>query len=245
MQLAVPIYFPLTATREALLLGDSPPSRGVYWNPNRFSDFILQLGQPVWRLRFQTPRPFLRLTMAMLKRILLILALGGALTCAAQNPSPVSPTTSSRPSEASIKQLLEVAQSHKLVDAVMGQMDNLMQQTIAQATRGQQVPPKIQKDIDQRHGEMMALMKELLDWKKLEPIYVRIYQKTFTQQEIDGMIAFYKTSAGQAVISKMPAAMQNTMDEMQGLMAPVMEKMQRMQQEVAAGIKAESKNKGG
>ena len=88
-------------------------------------------------------------------------------------------------------------------------------------------------------------MKELLDWKKLEPIYVRIYQKTFTQQEIDGMIAFYKTSAGQAVISKMPAAMQNTMDEMQGLMAPVMEKMQRMQQEVAAGIKAESKNKGG
>ena len=90
----------------------------------------------------------------------------------------------------------------------------------------------------------MALMKELLDWKKLEPIYVRIYQKTFTQQEIDGMIAFYKTSAGQAVISKMPAAMQNTMDEMQGLMAPVMEKMQRMQQEVAAGDKGREQEQG-
>ncbi len=181
----------------------------------------------------------------MLKRILLILALGGSLSHAAENSSPGSPGPSTGPSEASIKQLLEVAQAHKLIDSVMAQMDNLMQQTITQATRGQQVPPKVQKDIDQRRGEMLALMKELLDWKKLEPMYVRVYQKTFTQQEVDGMIAFYKTPAGQAVMSKMPVAMQNTMDEMQGLMAPVMEKMQRMQQEVVAELKAENKNKGG
>ena len=127
----------------------------------------------------------------------------------------------------------------------MAQMDNLMQQTIAEATKGQQIPPKVQKDIDQRRSEMMALMKDLLDWKKLEPMYVRIYQKTFTQQEVDGMIAFYKTPAGQAVMSKMPAAMQNTIDEMQQLMGPVMEKMQRLQQDVVAEMKAESKKKGG
>jgi len=120
-----------------------------------------------------------------------------------------------------------------------------MQQTIAQATKGQQIPPKVQKDIDQRRGEMLAMMKDLLDWKKLEPMYVRIYQKTFTQSEVDGMIAFYKTPAGQAVMSKMPAAMQNTMDEMQQLMGPVMEKMQRLQQDVVAAMRAESKNKGG
>ena len=89
------------------------------------------------------------------------------------------------------------------------------------------------------------MMKELLDWKKLEPMYVRIYQKTFTQPEVDGMIAFYKTPAGQAVMSKMPAAMQNTIDEMQSAMGPVMQKMQQMQQDVVAEIKAENKNKGG
>jgi len=138
-----------------------------------------------------------------------------------------------------------VAQARKLVDSVMAQMDNLMQQTIAQATRGQKIPAKVQKDIDQQRAEMVTMMKELLDWPKLEPMYVRIYQKTFSQQEIDGMIAFYKTPAGQAVISKMPTAMQNTMDEMQQLMGPVMQRMQKMQQDVVAGMKAESKNKGG
>jgi len=43
------------------------------------------------------------------------------------------------PTEASVKQLLEVAQTHKLVDSVMKQMDILMLQAIAQATKGQSV----------------------------------------------------------------------------------------------------------
>jgi uncharacterized protein len=181
----------------------------------------------------------------MIKRIVPIILLCGSIAIAADNPSPSSSPPSNPPSEASIKQLLEVAQARKLIDSVMAQMENLMQKSIAQVTQGQTIPPKVQKDVDQRRAEMVAMMKELLDWTKLEPMYVRIYQKTFNQQEIDGMIAFYKTPAGQAVITKMPAAMQNTMDEMQQLMGPVMQKMQRTQQDVAAEMKAESKNKGG
>ena len=180
----------------------------------------------------------------MFRRILPLLLLCGSIALAADNSSP-TPAPSNPPSEASVKQLLEVAQARKLIDSVMKQMDNLMQQSIAQATQGQKIPPKVQKDIDAQSGEMMTMMKDLLDWKKLEPMYVRVYQKTFSQQEVDGMIAFYKTPAGQAVIGKMPAVMQNTIEEMQQLMGPVMQKMQKMQQDVVAKMKAESKNKGG
>jgi hypothetical protein len=191
----------------------------------------------------------------MITRILLMASVCVFLVQAAKSAPPAaptptatpasSPTPAATPSEASIKQLLEVAQSHKLIDSVMSQMDNLMEQTIAQATKGQQVSAKVQKDIDRRRVELAGIMKELLDWKKLEPMYVRIYQKTFTQPEVDGMIAFYKSPAGQAVITKMPSALQTTMDEMQGTMGPVMQKMQQMQQDVVAEIKAENKNKGG
>jgi len=59
----------------------------------------------------------------MLKRILLILALAGSLANAAENSPPNPPGGSTAPSEASIKQLLEVAQAHKLIDSVMAQMD--------------------------------------------------------------------------------------------------------------------------
>jgi hypothetical protein len=181
----------------------------------------------------------------MLKRIFLILTLCGSAVYGANEPSAAASPAGNPPSEESIKQLLELTQAQKLIDSVMAQMDELMKQTIAQATRGQEVPPKVQKEIDQRQAEVVGLMKELLDWKKLEPMYVRIYQKTFSQQEVDGMIAFHKTPIGQALIAKMPAVMQNTMNEMQQMMGPVMQKMQRMQQEVVAQMKAESQKKGG
>ena len=179
------------------------------------------------------------------KRILPVLLLCGSIALAAESVSPPSTAQSGPPSEASIKQLLEVAQSRKLVDSVMTQMDNLMEQSIAQATQGQKIPPKIQKEIDRQHAELTAMMKDLLAWNKLEPLYVRVYQKTFSQQEVDGMLAFYRTPAGQAVIAKMPAVMQNTIEEMQQMMGPVMQRIQKMQQDVVAEMKAESKtNKG-
>jgi hypothetical protein len=184
----------------------------------------------------------------MFLRVLLILILCTSLVHGAGSPSPSpsqSPSAPPPPTEASVKQLLEAAQTRKLVDSVMKQMDMLLFEAIAQATKGQQVPEKIQNDIDRHRSEMTSLMKELLDWKKLEPIYVRIYQKSFTQAEVDGMIAFYKTPAGQAMINKMPAVMQNSIDEVQQLMGPVMEKIQQTQQEVAAAMKTEAKPKSG
>ena len=180
----------------------------------------------------------------MFKRILPILLLCGSVVYAAENPAPSAPATANPPSEASIKQLLEVMQARKLVDSVMQQMDTLMLQAVAQAAQGQTIPPKVQKEIDRQRAEMIAMMKDLLAWEKLEPIYVRIYQKSFTQQELDGMLAFYKTPAGSAVITKMPLIMQNTMEEMQSMMGPVMEKVRKMQQDVAAQMKAD-KSKGG
>ena len=179
----------------------------------------------------------------MLKRIFFLLVLCASVASAADSTSPGA--ANNPPSEASIKQLLEATQAHKLIDSVMAQMDAVMKQTMQQATQGQQVPPKVQKDIDKREAEMMAALKEMLDWNKLEPMYVRVYQKSFTQSEVDGMIAFYKPPAGQAVISKMPAVMQNTMNEMQQMMGPMMQRLQKMQQEVVAELKAENEKKGG
>lgn len=182
----------------------------------------------------------------MFKRILLIFSLCATVSYGADNPSPgPSAAAAAPPSEASVKQLLEVAQARKLIDSVMTQMDRLMQQTIAQAIQGQDVPDKVQKEIDKWQAEVFGFTKELLAWNKLEPMYVRIYQKSFSQEEVDGMIAFYKTPAGQAVIGKMPVVMQNTMDEMQQMMAPVLQKMQNMQQDLVAEMKAAKQKKGG
>lgn len=181
----------------------------------------------------------------MLKRIFIALTLSSSVVCAADPPAPSSGAASNPPSEASIKQLLEVGQAHKLIDSMMVQMDGFMKNAMQQATQGHHLSAQMQKDIEKRQAEMMAGVKDMLDWNKLEPLYVRVYQKSFTQQEVDGITAFYKTSTGQAVLTKMPVVMQNTMSEMQQMMTPVIQRIQRMQQDIVAQIQAENAKKGG
>lgn len=146
------------------------------------------------------------------------------------------------PTEASIKQLLEVSHARQLVDSMIGQMDGMMKNAMAQAAQGQQISPKTQKEIDQFETDMLAEMKTVLDWSKLEPLYVRVYQKSFNQQEIDGMLGFYKTQIGQAVLNKMPLVLQNTMTEVQQMVRPMMQHLQQKQQEMAAKVQAEKKS---
>src|SRR3954453_23559250 len=98
------------------------------------------------------------------------------------------------PTEASIKQLLEVSQAHKMIDTIMGQMDSMMNQMMQQVTQGQPVSPAVQKQIDGGRSDAVSMMKEMLDWSKLEPMYVRVYQKSFTQQEVNDLIAMYETA---------------------------------------------------
>ena len=95
--------------------------------------------------------------------------------------------------------------------------------------------------IDQSRNEMMAILRDELAWDKLEPMYIQIYQQSLTQEEVSGMVAFYKTPLGQAVIKKMPGVMQTTMSEMQKRMGPLLRRMQQKQRELMAQIQADKK----
>ena len=58
-----------------------------------------------------------------------------------------------------------------------------------------------------------------------------IYKQSFTQKEVNGMLDFYKSEPGQAVIAKMPLVMQNTMQAMQARMNTTFPKLQKLQQD--------------
>jgi len=149
------------------------------------------------------------------------------------------------PSDASLQQLLEVAQAHKILDATVEEMNTMMKNVFQQITAGQPPSPETQKIFDKARADVVSLCKEDLSWEKMEPIYLRIYRKSLTQPEVDGMIAFYKTPAGQALINKMPLILQNTMAEVGQMMGPVMERAQRMEKELIAEIQAEKAKTGG
>lgn len=95
-----------------------------------------------------------------------------------------------------------------------------------------------QRVVDATRAKLVQVLREELSWDKLRPVYVQIYQETFTQEEIDGLIAFYNSPAGAAFVEKMPVVMQRSMSIMQSRTAPMMEKMKAAMQQAIAEAKA-------
>ena len=171
----------------------------------------------------------------MLRRFLIILV----LSCS------TSFGQSTVPSEASIKELLELTQqSRKLTDSVMAQLDQLTTSAIAQVSKGEKLQPNAQQIVDQNKAEITKMMHDVLDYDKVLPMNVQIYQKSFTQAEVDALIAFYKTPAGQALISKMPVVVENTLAEMRNMITPITQRIQQMQQSLLAEMQKEKEHKG-
>jgi uncharacterized protein len=141
-------------------------------------------------------------------------------------------------SEASIRQLLEVTQSRQLLDDLSAQLDQMMRTSMQQALAGKQFSVEQQKILDDMRTKLVKIFGEHLQWDQLEPMYLDIYKKSFTQNEVDGMLAFYKTEAGKALIAKMPLAMQNTMQATQSKMAALMPQVQQLQRETVERLKA-------
>jgi hypothetical protein len=116
-------------------------------------------------------------------------------------------------------------------------MSNAMQQEL----RGRNPTPRQQQAIEKMKDKMVAVMQGELSWANLEPMYMRLYRESFTEEEIGGMLSFYRTPAGQAVINKTPALMQKTMQEMQRMMSGMSPKMQKILEEFLADMKEASK----
>jgi hypothetical protein len=142
------------------------------------------------------------------------------------------------PSEASIRELMQITQAQKLVEGTKGQVDGMVQTSMNKALEGRPVSAEQQKILDDMRAKMMAVLGEELDWNALEPVYIDIYTQSFTQHEIDGMIAFYKSEPGRAVLAKMPLVMQKTMQAMQTRMTSMMPKIEKIRLDAITQLKA-------
>ncbi len=143
-------------------------------------------------------------------------------------------------SGASLRELLEVTQSRKLVDNMRAQVEAQIGNDIQKSLDGKTPNAKEQQAISKMKDRMIALTVSELTWEKLEPMYMRMYKEAFTEEEVGGLLAFYKTPAGQALITKMPMLMQKIMAEVQTMVGAMVPRMQSIQKEFAADMKEAS-----
>ena len=169
-----------------------------------------------------------------MKQIRLIVA-AGMLAAALCGPLPA---TAAPASDKALKELLEVTQTQKMLEGMRSQFDALMSNAVQQHLKGHTPNARQQAAIDTMRQKTGAIVKASLAWEKFEPMYLRIYRDSFSEEEVAGMLAFYRSPAGQSVIHKMPVLMQKTMGEVQSMMSESAPQMQKLMEEFAAQMKA-------
>ena len=120
--------------------------------------------------------------------------------------------------------------------AMVKQMIPAQGEKVTPAAAGQATPPS--KGSSQT-DKMMDLMATEFSWDKIKEDYIVLYAETFTEEEMKGVIAFYKSPAGQAFLQKQPELIKRSTELAQKKMMKLMPKIQAMAQEQAmAQIKA-------
>ncbi|MGZ8260289.1 MAG: DUF2059 domain-containing protein [Caldimonas sp.] len=131
----------------------------------------------------------------------------------------------------SVERLMAAMKVEKQLDAIYSQTLPAMQNAMRQSLGQQASSADADRLFDAVMPRVTALIREELGWAKLKGDFTTIYTETFTQEEIDGLIAFYRGPVGSAFIDKQPRLTARSMQMMQQRMIPVMQKAMRIAKE--------------
>lgn len=174
-----------------------------------------------------------------------ILALSCASGLAVAQTTPATPAApaataavpaADRPTDDSIRQLLQIQKAQSVLQQVARQVDGSFTAMLNQQLQDKTLSDEDRQRIEAARARLQALTGKILTWENMEPMYLKIYGDSFSQSEIDSMIAFYSSPAGQAVVAKLPLVAQNTMVAMQQQMKALMPQAQQIAKDTATEI---------
>ncbi len=160
-----------------------------------------------------------------MRACLLLIALAVGTTAFAQDT--IDPAK--RPSIEELLSLMKVDRTiQQMLPQVQRMMAQAMESSLPGALRDSQDKAKATAELQDFQNRVFGLMKEKLTYANMKPDYVRLYDETFSASEIAGILAFYKTPAGQAYLEKLPLLSTKSVELAQRIMTNLIPEVQKM-----------------
>lgn len=103
--------------------------------------------------------------------------------------------------------------------------DQMQKQMLAQMVEmNASIDPKMRATSQ----KTMDLIGQKMSWEAMKADYIKLYDDTYTEDEISGILMFYQSAPGQAFIAKTPILMSNMMAMVQKRMAEMKPEMDRL-----------------
>jgi uncharacterized protein len=117
---------------------------------------------------------------------------------------------------AKIEEIFRLTKVDQMQKQMMTQMSAMMkQQTMANLT------PDQQKNATEMSQRVVEFAMQKMSWDAMKAEFIKLYDDTYTEDEISGILMFYQSPPGQAMLAKSPALMANTMALVQKRMAEI------------------------
>ena len=108
---------------------------------------------------------------------------------------------------AKAEEYLRLAKIDETLQRSMELTMNQMRSGMIQQVTGVKVPAGQEKAFAEFQDKLQAILSEAFAWEKLKPDFVKLIAQTYTETELDGLIDFYKSPTGQAMVAKSPELM--------------------------------------
>jgi hypothetical protein len=138
-------------------------------------------------------------------RTLLILALA-ACPCVVAQPAPATTKV------AKIEEIFRLTKTDQIQKQMMSQIAALMKQQKATEQR-QATGDGMQK--------VMEFIARKMSWDEMKTQFIKLYDETYSEEEISGILMFYQSTSGQAMLAKSPVLMANMMTLVQKRMMEI------------------------
>lgn len=142
-------------------------------------------------------------------------------------------------SAGSIRELLVITGSRAKTERLFARFDDIAKATMQQAMNGETPSPAQKKVMDRAVQRVRAALQEEVGWGKIEPLLVEAYQKVLTEEEVAGMVTFYKSKAGIAALEKLPVAMEGVQEVLQVKIRSASKKFEELTSVSLSEVKAE------
>ncbi|WP_407461332.1 DUF2059 domain-containing protein [Xanthomonas campestris] len=131
------------------------------------------------------------------------------------------------PSDADVNRLLAASRAQTMLDTMLPQIEAMQQQQFAQLTAQRQLDAGQQAQLQRIQDRTRQTVRKALSWSELRPMYVDLYKRSFSREDVIAMAEFYESSAGQSLLDKTPALTQNLMGAIQQKMLPLFTDLQK------------------
>jgi hypothetical protein len=125
-----------------------------------------------------------------------------------------------------IERLLDAMNADATINQLFEQIKTM---TAAQMPPG--ATPEQTAKAREVQDKILELVKSRISWDKMRPSYIKLYSETFSEQEIGGMLAFYESPAGRAMLAKMPTLLTKLIEVAQAQMNDLQPEIQRIMRE--------------